>query len=90
MSVYRYRYVDAEEIATGSIEAGDMVSAAIQVFKGGDGVARWKRHGVREKDVAAVPKDAEFCEFDRRGDGSYALELKLEGTRKRKSIHCYV
>ena len=89
MPTYHYRYVDAQEITTGLVEAGGMVSAAIQVFQGGDGVPRWKRHGILEKDVAAAPNDAELCEFDRRGDGSYALELKRQGSRKRKPVHCY-
>lgn len=89
MTTYSYRYVDAQEITTGSVDASGMVSAAIQVFQGGDGVARWRRHGIREKDVAAAPNDAEFCEFDRRGDGSYSLELKRQGSRKRKPVHCY-
>lgn len=89
MPTYHYRYVDDHEITSGSVEAVGMVSAAIQVFQGGDGVARWQRHGIREKDVAAVPNDAEFCEFDRRGDGSYSLELRRQGSRKRKPDHCY-
>lgn len=89
MPTYNFRYVDAAETATGSVEAGGMVGAAIQVFQGGKGVPRWKRHGIRESAVALAPNDAEFCEFDRRGDGAYALELKLQGSRRRKSVHCY-
>lgn len=89
MPTYRYRYVDAKEITTGLVVAVSMADAAVNVFQGGEGVPRWKRHGIREKDVALAPRDAELCEFGRRADGSYALELRLQGSRKRKPVYCY-
>ena len=92
MALFTYRYVDDFEVVKGEVEAETVTLAAIKVLdeEGTEpGSPRWKRHKISEKGLCAAPDDAELVVFDRRGDGSYHLEIRKTGTRKRKFLRLY-
>ncbi len=89
---FSYRYVDDFEIVKGEVEAETVTLAAIKVLdeEGSEPRhPRWKRHNINEKGLCAVPDNAEFVVFDRHGDGSYHLEIRKIGSKKRKFVHFY-
>lgn len=92
MVQFRYRFVDAYEKVDGLVEALDAGHAAVLVLQecGTEpGRPRWQRYGIKERSLDKAPRDAELVIFARLGDGSYWLELRKVGTRKRKHLRFY-
>lgn len=91
-ALFKYRYVDSYESVEGEIEAENVTLAAIRVLdeEGAEpGRPRWKRYQISEKGLCAAPDNAELVVFDRHGDGTYHLEIRKAGTKKRKFLHLY-
>jgi hypothetical protein len=88
MNQYHYRFVDKAETAEGSLLASDAAHAAILVLQAEgnskDALPRWKRHAIREHDIEAVPREAEFVEVARLN--CFSLDIRLHGSRKRKPV----
>ena len=92
MNQYRFRYVDAYESVSGTVDAMDIAGAAISVLQecGTEpGRPRWRRYNIRENRVSAVPANVELVIFEGFEAGSYCLELIKVGTKKRKPLLLY-
>lgn len=92
MATFKYCYADTYEKIEGEIEAPCLAVAALRVLQeeGSElGHPRWQRYGIRESAVNAAPDDAEFVQYHRYGNGTYDLELRMVGSRKRKPLRFY-
>jgi hypothetical protein len=81
---YQFRFVDDTETTSGSVSAADAAHAATLVLQEPAEAPRWKRHGIRERDIDAAPRQAEFVEFARQS--VYSLDIRKQGSRKRKPV----
>lgn len=90
MNTYLFYWVDAYEKVRGEVNAYDATHAALMVL--GEcgtepGKPRFSRYGIRERSIESCPKDVELVVFERINE--YFLEIKKNGSRKRKPLRLY-